>query len=147
MQIGFILSLIFAILISAFALKNSDQVTIDLFFTTKEVSQAIVILVSTAFGAVIIMILGLIRQIRLTFKIKEQEKKIKMLENEKAELEMKVNVVDDSSLLPEENTIEKEAIVENTKVDQEEEKDLDKIIDDEMKKVDENKDADGVKAE
>ncbi len=90
MQLGFVSSLVFAIIIAVFALNNGEKVTIDFLFTTQEVSQALVILVSTAFGAVIVTIFGLVRQIRLSLKVKELGKAIKALQEEKDELLLKL---------------------------------------------------------
>ncbi|KPU28016.1 hypothetical protein TR13x_01315 [Caloranaerobacter sp. TR13] len=93
MEIGFIFSLIFAILVAVFALKNADSVMIDFFFAKIQVSQAIVIFVSAALGAVIVTILGLVRQLKLTLKIKEQARKIKKLEEEKTLLESRIEEI------------------------------------------------------
>lgn len=90
MEIGFIFSLIFAILVAVFALKNADSVMIDFFFAKVQVSQAIVIFVSAALGAVIVTIIGLVRQLKLTLKIKEQVRKIRKLEEEKILLESRI---------------------------------------------------------
>lgn len=90
MQAGFILSLFFAIVVALFALKNANSVLIDFIFAEIEVSQAIVIFVSAALGAVIVMLLGLVRQIRLSIKIKEQGKKIESLETQKIDLENRI---------------------------------------------------------
>ncbi|MTI47786.1 MAG: LapA family protein [Firmicutes bacterium] len=143
MQIGFILSLIFAILIAAFALKNGDNVNIDLFFTTREVSQAIVILISTAFGAIMVMILGLVRQIKLSLKIKEQSKKIDTLEEEKQELETQLNTEIEETLLEEEinNDVELEPVEDeiqpeaNNNIEGKEKDEIDKMIENEMEEV------------
>lgn len=93
MQIGFILSLIFAILIAVFAVQNSTIVLVDFLFIQVEISQAIVILVSAALGAVIVTLLGIIRQIKLTLKNKELNKKVETLENIKAELENRIEEI------------------------------------------------------
>lgn len=91
MQAGFIFSLVFAILIAVFALKNGNNVTVDFLFAEIEVSQAIVIFVSAALGAIIVTILGLVRQVKLSLKIKEQSKKINSLESEKGTLENRIS--------------------------------------------------------
>lgn len=90
MQIGFIFSLIFAIIIAVFALQNGEIVTIDFIFTNVKISQAIVIFVSAALGAIIVAILGAIRYIKLGIRIKEQNKKIKTLENANKELKDRI---------------------------------------------------------
>ncbi|WFD08878.1 LapA family protein [Tepidibacter hydrothermalis] len=82
MQFGFIISLIFAILVAVFAIQNSGIVAISFLFAKFNISQALVILISAALGAVIVMLLGFIKQIKLKLKIKEQSKKIKSLEEE-----------------------------------------------------------------
>lgn len=119
MQIGFVLSLIFAILIATFAIKNGESVSIDLFFTTKQVSQAIVILISAAFGAVIVTILGLVRQIRLSLRIKEQKKKIKTLEEQNNEYKIRLGEEDEFN---------------ETQLKQEQDLDLDDVIEQEIEK-------------
>ncbi|WP_425446023.1 LapA family protein [Dethiothermospora halolimnae] len=92
MQVGFVLSLIFAIIIAVFAIKNGNEVNIDFIVTTKQVSQAIVILVSTALGAIIVTILGLVRQVKLTMKIREQKSIIEKLRNNNMDKELEDNV-------------------------------------------------------
>ena len=82
MQFGFIISLIFAILVAVFAIQNSGSVVISFMFAEFNISQALVILISAALGAIIVMLLGFIKQIKLKLKIKEQLKRIKNLEEE-----------------------------------------------------------------
>lgn len=82
MQFGFIISLIFAILVAVFAIQNSGSVVISFMFAEFNISQALVILVSAALGAIIVMLLGFVKQIKLKLKIKEQLKRIKSLEEE-----------------------------------------------------------------
>ena len=126
MQLVFVLSLVFAIIIAVFALNNGEKVTIDFLFSTKEVSQALVILVSTAFGAVIVAVLGLVAQIKLSLKVKEQGKQIKTLQEEKDELLMQLETnsikeFDEADKVPllqdneEQNLDEQEKINEQSK--------------------------------
>lgn len=79
MEKGFILSLIFAAIIAIFALNNSDRVLIDLIFTEIQLSQAIIILISALFGAVIAAAFSWVRSLK-------SNKKIKNLNNEITEL-------------------------------------------------------------
>ncbi|RKD34651.1 LapA family protein [Thermohalobacter berrensis] len=90
MQVGFILSLVFAILIAIFALQNSSQVMIDFIFKKIQISQAIVILVSASLGAVIATALNLVRQFKLNLKIKDLKRKITSLEEAKTKIEKKL---------------------------------------------------------
>lgn len=91
MRIGFILSLIFAILVSIFALQNSSTVNINFLFANAEMSQALVIFISAVAGAVIVAVLSFVREFKLKMKIKNQAKTInqqnKEIENQKIEIE------------------------------------------------------------
>lgn len=82
MQFGFIFALIISILIAIFAIQNGNVVTIDLFFASFQVSQAIVILISTVFGAIIAAMLGSIGQFKSFSTTKELKAKIKLIESE-----------------------------------------------------------------
>ena len=86
MQKGFIFSLIFAAIVAVFALSNADKVLIDLLFTKIEISQAIVIFVSTILGAVIVALLGMVKTFKLKKEIKETSKEIEPLEKEVIDL-------------------------------------------------------------
>ncbi|EOD00661.1 LapA family protein [Caldisalinibacter kiritimatiensis] len=90
MQIGFIFSLVFAIIIAVFALQNGEVVSVDFLFASVEVSQAIVIFVSAALGAFIVSIMGVVRQVKLKLKLKDQDKKIKEMSKTNEELETRI---------------------------------------------------------
>ena len=103
MQFGFILALIISILIAIFAIQNGSVVTIDLFFASFQVSQAIVILVSTVVGATIAAILGSIRQFKHFSITKELKHKIKLIESENTDMHKCVSSFEnDIQLLTEE---------------------------------------------
>ena len=91
MQFGFILALIISILIAIFAIQNGSVVTIDLFFASFKVSQAIVILVSTVVGAIVAAILGGIRQFKQFSITKELKNKIKLIESENLDMQKSVS--------------------------------------------------------
>lgn len=82
-QILFIISLIFAIIITIFAITNAEPVTINLIYQEVIASQALVIFVSAAIGAVIVSMLGIIKYIKLTMGIKKLKK-----ENEALKIEL-----------------------------------------------------------
>jgi uncharacterized integral membrane protein len=79
MQLYFILSLITSIIVIIFAITNAASVPVRVFFVQYELSLALIIFISTAFGAIIASMLGLVKQ----FKLKKQ---IKKLSNENQEL-------------------------------------------------------------
>jgi uncharacterized integral membrane protein len=73
-QVMFLVSLVFAIIITIFALTNANPVVINLIFYKFEASQALVIFISAALGAVIVASLGLVNQIKLKSQIKTLSK-------------------------------------------------------------------------
>ena len=72
MQLYFILSLITSIVVIIFAITNAAAVPVRVFFAQYELSLALIIFISTAFGAIIASMLGLVKQ----FKLKKQNKKL-----------------------------------------------------------------------
>ena len=99
MQVWFIFSLIFSLIVAAFAVLNSEVVTIKFFWVNYELSQSAVILVSAVFGAAIAIFLGLFNKIKSSLKIREltnnlknAEKEIKLLTDSVKNYEQKVSV-------------------------------------------------------
>lgn len=91
-QFMFIISLVFAIIVTIFALTNANPVVINLIFYKFVSSQALIIFISAALGAIIVTSLGLIKHIKL-------KSKIKALHRENEELSTKLQ-----KLLDETNT-------------------------------------------
>ncbi|RKD28021.1 Uncharacterized integral membrane protein [Caminicella sporogenes DSM 14501] len=92
MQILFILSLLFAVFVSIFAIMNSEPVTIKLLWKQYQFSQAIIILGAASMGAIIVALLGLFKKLKSTLKIRELQNRIKILEKEIVELKEKTNM-------------------------------------------------------
>ena len=90
MQRGFVFSLIFAAIVAIFALANADKVAIDLLFTKVQISQAIVIFISTILGALIMALLGMVRTFKSKREIKESNKLIEQLKEEVVNLKLLV---------------------------------------------------------
>jgi uncharacterized integral membrane protein len=86
MQITFIISLVFAIIVALFALLNANVVTINLLFRQFELSQAIVILVSSVFGALIVFLLDSVKKVKKNMQMKELKKQMTAVEKEKEAL-------------------------------------------------------------
>lgn len=86
MQRGFIFSLLFAIMVAVFALKNANKVLIDFIFGKVNISQALVILISAILGAVIVAIMGSVKNFKLKKDNKELNKKLESIKKEKNEL-------------------------------------------------------------
>lgn len=83
MEKGFIVSLILAAIVGVFALSNSEKVEIDFIFTQIIVSQAIVIFLSAFAGAVIVAFLGWVKDLKLKKEIRNLNKKVDEVEEEK----------------------------------------------------------------
>lgn len=82
MEKGFIILLVFAVIISLFAFSNSEKVFIDLFVTEVQMSQAIVILVSTLLGATVAAVFAGFKSLKMKKNIKDLNKKIFNMEEE-----------------------------------------------------------------
>ena len=83
MQKFFILSLIASIIIVFFAVTNAAAVPVRVFLAQYELSLALIIFISTAFGAVIATMIALVKQFKLNKQIKSltAENHTLMLEN------------------------------------------------------------------
>jgi len=82
MQIYFILSLLFAVVVALFAVINSEMIEISYFIGTVEVAQSVVILVSAAFGALIMGLFAIFSKLKSGLKARKLNGKIKVLEKE-----------------------------------------------------------------
>lgn len=100
MAVRFIISLFFAILVALFAIQNASAVEINIFFAKYTVSQALVILISAILGGIIVLLLGLVKQIKLNLKIKSTSKTIAKLEEENKVLKEQIDTL---TITPDEN--------------------------------------------
>ena len=104
MPIAFIFSLLFSVLVVVFALQNSAVVTINFLFIEYSMSQAIVILISAAFGAIIVLLLGMLKQLKSSMKIRGLTKTVNKLEEDERQLKEKEEMVN-RARLEEENRL------------------------------------------
>jgi putative membrane protein len=86
MQVWFVVSLLFSIVIALFAALNSDVVTIRLFFARYELSQSIVIILSAVLGAVIAIFFGFFGKVKSAMKTRELNSEIKYYKSKNEEL-------------------------------------------------------------
>lgn len=86
----FVLALVFALVVAIFALQNAGAVDISFLTMELSISQALVILISAAFGALVVLLLSLVRWIKCQAKIKSQSKNISTLEQENRQLKMRL---------------------------------------------------------
>ncbi len=82
MQIYFILSLLFAVVVALFAVINSSMIEISYFVGKVEVAQSVVILVSAAFGALIMGLFAIFSKLKSGLKTRKLNGRIKVLEKE-----------------------------------------------------------------
>ncbi|WNF36649.1 lipopolysaccharide assembly protein LapA domain-containing protein [Bacillaceae bacterium IKA-2] len=107
MPIAFIFSLLFSVLVVIFALQNSASVTINFLFVEHTISQALVILISAIFGAIIVLLLSMLKQFKSDMKIRTLTKTINKLEEDARLVKENEEMVHRESL-EEENRILKE---------------------------------------
>ena len=86
----FVLALVFSLIVAVFALQNASAVDISFLNQQLSISQALVILLSAVFGALVVLMLSLIRWIKCQAKIKSSAKTISTLEQENKQLKMKL---------------------------------------------------------
>ena len=82
MQLNVVLTLIFAIIISAFAIFNASVVTVSFFFAKVDLSLAIVIIGSALIGALVIWFFDAFKKMRTKKLIKELNKKMTEIEKQ-----------------------------------------------------------------
>ncbi|HVI40581.1 MAG TPA: LapA family protein [Anaerovoracaceae bacterium] len=102
----FVLALVFALIVAIFALQNAGAVDVSFLTMQLSISQALVILISAAFGALVVLLLSLIRWIKCQSKIKNLAKTISALEQENKQLKIEL----------EEYTAKKEQLTEPIEV-------------------------------
>jgi lipopolysaccharide assembly protein A len=86
MQVWFVVSLLFSIIIAVFAALNSNVVPIQLFFARYELSQSIVIILSAVVGAVITIFFGLFGKLKSLKKVRDLNSEIKYYKSKNEEL-------------------------------------------------------------
>jgi uncharacterized integral membrane protein len=103
----FVLALIFALIVAVFALQNA--IAVDISFLTMEfsISQALVILISAAFGALVVLLLSLVRWIKFQSKLKSSAKTISALEQENKQLKMKLEAMESAAAKNDESEMTK----------------------------------------
>ncbi|HHW08115.1 MAG TPA: LapA family protein [Clostridia bacterium] len=87
-QVYWVTALLFALMVAVFAVQNAETVNIRLlYWQFQDISLVLVILGSAAVGALLLFILGSIKQFSLMLRLKEAENKIRKLENQLKELQ------------------------------------------------------------
>lgn len=90
LELKFIVSLIFAVIVSIFAIQNAGSIEVRFFFANFRISQAVVILGSTIIGAIIVLLLGLVKHIKHNKIIRQMSKELEALTLENETLKIKL---------------------------------------------------------
>lgn len=102
-----IIALIFAVVVALFAVQNYEEVVIKFLFYNLKISQALIIVLTTALGVVIGLVAGLNSAFKATKSQKqlsknhaEAQQKLSALEEENAKLKAEIERLQHSDLLP-----------------------------------------------
>ncbi len=87
----FAVALIFAIIVAIFAIQNAGVVEVSFLAFELSISQALVILISAVFGALVALMLSLVRRFRAKTREKNASKTINKLEQENKQLKAKLD--------------------------------------------------------
>lgn len=85
-QFLLIVALLFALAVAVFAVQNAEHIVVQLFSTQLETSLVVVVLASAAAGAVMAGIVGVVRQVKASVKVRQLKGKIARLERRLAAL-------------------------------------------------------------
>lgn len=116
LEFKFIISLVFAILVAIFAIQNASSVDVNFFLWKFSISQAIVIFGSAIVGGIIVLLLGLIKQIRQNMRIKKITKENEIISKENKELRIQLDELKKTKEIENQdpdNVIEQSQIEEN----------------------------------
>ncbi len=86
-QFGVILALIFSLIIAIFAIANNQPIEVNYLYGKAEVSAIVVILGAAILGALVIFLLSMFRQIRISFQIRNLRNEVENYKNKTTELE------------------------------------------------------------
>ncbi|HCT62607.1 MAG TPA: hypothetical protein DIC19_00695 [Erysipelotrichaceae bacterium] len=81
MQKQFIFVILISIVVAIFALTNADVMTVRLFFWTYQLSGSLVILISVALGALLVLVFGLYKSVKTQFTLRNLNNEIKTLKS------------------------------------------------------------------
>ena len=107
MQIWFVFSLIFSLIVATFAVMNSDVVTVKFFWGNYALPQSAVILLSAVLGAAIATFLSVFSKIKSGLKIRELSGSLKKSEKENERLTHTVKTQEQKTVIDESVTAQK----------------------------------------
>ena len=121
MQKQFIFVILVSIIVAIFALTNAEVMTVRLFFWTYQLSGSLVILISVALGALLVLVFGLYKSVKTKFTLRSLNNEVvslkasnenlnsrnKALEQEVERLKAEVNTLQNT-------VVQKPVILEKT---------------------------------
>ncbi len=78
----FVLALIFALIVAVFAIQNAAPVDVNFLAWKVSISQALIVLIAAIFGALAVLLLSLVKQVKLKANIRSDKKTITTLQTE-----------------------------------------------------------------
>jgi uncharacterized integral membrane protein len=121
MQKQFIFLILVSIIVAIFALTNAEVITVRLFFWTYQLSGSLVILISVALGALLVLVFGLYKSVKTKFSLRNLNNEVVSLKATNENLNSKNKVLEQEieRLKAEVNTlqntlIQKPVVVEKT---------------------------------
>jgi uncharacterized integral membrane protein len=121
MQKQFIFIILVSIIVAIFALTNAEVMTVRLFFWTYQLSGSLVILISVALGALLVLLFGLYKSVKTTFTLRNLNNEVIALKATNESLNSKNTVLEQEieRLKAEVNTlqntvVQKPVVIEKT---------------------------------
>ncbi|REJ37195.1 MAG: DUF1049 domain-containing protein [Bacillota bacterium] len=86
-QLLLIVALLFALGVAVFAVQNAEPITVNLIRWQIQTSLVVVVVGSAAAGALVAWLIGLIRQVRASWRIRQLQNQVHRLEQKLQQLE------------------------------------------------------------
>lgn len=94
MQFLLIVALLFALAVAVFAVQNAEFIVVHLFSAEFETSLVVVVLAAAAAGAVMAGIVGVVRQVKSSVRVRHLQSQVAKLEREAQRLEGQVEMLE-----------------------------------------------------
>ncbi len=112
MQKQFIFVILVSIIVAIFALTNAEVMTVRLFFWTYQLSGSLVILISVALGALLVLVFGLYKSVKTKFTLRNLNNEVVSLKASNENLNSKNKALEQEieRLKAEVNTLQNTAV-------------------------------------
>ena len=112
MQKQFFFVILVSIIVAIFALTNAEVMTVRLFFWTYQLSGSLVILISVALGALLVLVFGLYKSVKTKFTLRNLNNEVVSLKASNENLNSKNKALEQEieRLKAEVNTLQNTAV-------------------------------------